>query len=66
MLANNFEQMVAITKRPIFSYIEIEIVKLLKRFAANPPASSIALINKKEEETVAPKTKEEKLDDLFT
>ena len=58
--------MVAITKRPIFSYIEIEIVKLLKRFAANPPESSKALINKKKEETAAPKTKEEKLDDLFT
>ena len=45
MLSNNFEQMVTIAKRPIFSYIEIEIVKLLKRFAANPPASSIALLN---------------------
>ena len=44
MLSNNFEQMVSVTKRPIFSYIEIEIVKLLKRFAANPPASSIALL----------------------
>ena len=50
MLAKNFEEMVKICKRPIFSYIEIEIVKLLKRFAANPPASAQALLAKKDEE----------------
>ena len=65
MLSNNFEQMVSITKRPIFSYIEIEIVKLLKRFAANPPATSIALLKQKDEEKAAPKTKDQKLDDMF-
>ena len=59
MLSKNFEEMVKILRRPIFSYIEIEIVKLLKRFAANPPATSLALLNKKEEEKGrAPQTKD--------
>ena len=49
MLAKNFEEMVKICRRPLFSYIEIEIVKLLKRFAANPPAATLAFLSKTEE-----------------
>ena len=44
MLAKDFEEMAKICRRPIFSYIEIEIVKLLKKFAANPPASALAFM----------------------
>ena len=43
--AKDFEKMVTICRRPIFSYIEIEIVKLIKRFAANPPAATVAFLN---------------------
>ena len=51
--------MVTICRKPIFSYIEIEIVKLIKRFAAHPPAATLAFLNSTEESKGdAPKTKE--------
>ena len=64
--AKDFKQMETICRRPIFSYIEIEIVKLLKRFAANPPAATIAFLNNQEEQKgEAPKTKDQALDDML-
>ena len=32
-----FEELVKICRKPIFSFLETELVKLIKRFAANPP-----------------------------
>ena len=57
--------MVTICRRPIFSYIEIEIVKLIKRFAANPPAATIAFLTNAEEQKGETKTKEQALDDML-
>lgn len=35
--SKDFPKIVEIMKQPIFGFLEIEIVKLLKRFAMNPP-----------------------------
>lgn len=35
--AKEFDKLAATLKQPIFGFIEIEIVKPLKRFAAKPP-----------------------------
>ena len=36
--ARDFQEAVKICRRPLFSYIEIEIVKPLKKMVAKPPA----------------------------
>lgn len=45
-----FEELVKICKKPIFSFLETELVKLIKRFAANPPQQKIVV--KKADPTV--------------
>ena len=40
--AKEFPKLLQIMRKPIFGFLEIEIVKLLKRFATNPPAHILA------------------------
>lgn len=41
--AKEFEKLVALLRQPIFGFIEIEIVKLLNRFAKKPPAHILGM-----------------------
>lgn len=42
--AKDFPKLVQILKKPIFGFIEIEIVKLFKRWAQNPPAHVLQMV----------------------
>ena len=37
----NFDAMVQTCRMPLFSFLETELVKLIKRYAANPPAQPV-------------------------
>ena len=41
--AKEFTKIATILRKPIFGFIEIEVVKPLKRWAANPPAHVLAM-----------------------
>jgi hypothetical protein len=38
--AKDFKKLEALIKKPLFSFLETEIVRCLKRFAMNPPAGA--------------------------
>ena len=42
--AKDFAKLTQALRKPIFGFIEIEIVKPLKRWAANPPANVIQMV----------------------
>mgnify|MGYP007082949742 CR=1 FL=1 len=70
--AKEFARLTQIMRKPIFGFIEIEVVKLLKRWAANPPAHVLAMaplteggIAQSNEEIKAPVTKDQALDNLL-
>jgi len=42
--AKDFDKLTLAVRKPIFGFIEIEIVKPLKRWAANPPAHVRAMV----------------------
>ena len=37
----DYEEITKICRQPIFSFLETEIVKMLKRYAANPPQQTV-------------------------
>ena len=65
--AKEFPKLLQIMRKPIFGFLEIEIVKLLKRFATNPPAHILAMAPLTEggiaggEENKAPVTRDDAL-----
>ena len=69
--AKEFAKLVQVCRKPIFGFIEIEIVKLLKRFVMNPPAHILQMAPLTEggmtggEEQKGPVTKEEALDNML-
>ena len=70
-----FDKITAILRQPIFGFIEIEIVKLLKRFAAKPPAHLLQMAplteggitggGSAQEESKAPVSKDQALDQML-
>lgn len=38
--AKDFKRLETLTKKPLFSFLETEIVRCLKKFAMNPPAGA--------------------------
>ena len=69
--AKEFGKLVQLCRKPIFGFIEIEIVKLLKRFVTNPPAHILTMAPLTEggmaggEEQKEPVTKEQALDKML-
>ena len=68
--AKEFPTLVQVLRKPIFGFIEIEVVKLMKRFAAHPPAHIVAMApltegGTTEESQNEPVTKEEALDNVL-
>ena len=70
--AKEFEKLTQTIRKPIFGFIEIEIVKALKRWAANPPENVRKMaplvdggMPAGEAEIHHPVTKEAALDDLL-
>ena len=68
--AKEFAKLVQVLRKPIFGYIEIEIVKLIKRFAANPPQHILQMAPMTEggitgEESKEPVTREAALNNML-
>eukprot|EP00347_Sterkiella_histriomuscorum_P016333 403353592 len=62
---NDFKQIEKICKKPVFSFIDLEVVKSLKRLAMNPPASMSGDYNQSQQQPGQKAPKEKILDSLM-